>query len=392
MVFKARSNIDGAAGEPSSTARGDKSSPDVISFREALGLAHEPPKRHLMLGNGFSRAIRPKIFSYDSLLESARKSGRLTDEMAQAFKELETTDFEYVMKAYDGAAVLVSIYEGTNPQLAERLRAAASVLRDVLAETIAANHPARPYDIDRKQYAACRRFLANFKGSMYTLNYDLLLYWTLMQSDIPPELKSDDGFRHPKSQEQDYVVWEVQNSDHQKIFYLHGALHLYEGGAEILKYTWSKTEVPLVDQIRRALERREYPLIVTEGTREQKLSKIQRSGFLDRARRSFAKIGGSLFVYGHSFAENDEHLLKLIEGGRLEKLFVGLYDDVNQQGNQHIINRALLMKERREEKGGKKLEVHFFDAVSAHVWDDEGFDEEAAAKPRGSATKAVVGA
>jgi hypothetical protein len=344
-----------------------------------------------MLGNGFSIAIRPTIFSYNTLLERARESGRLTSEMARVFAKLGTTDFESVMEAYEKAAVLVSIHEGDNPRLADRLRRVASELRDVLAETIAANHPARPYEIGRKQYASCRRFLAHFDGCIYTLNYDLLLYWTFMQSEIPPELKSDDGFRHPVDQEQEYVVWEVQNSTHQRIFYLHGALHIFDAGAELLKYTWSKTEIPLVEQIRRALGQRKYPRIVTEGTCEQKLDKIQHSGFLNRAYRSFSEIGGSLFVYGHSFAENDEHLLKLIEGGKVKRLFVGLYGDANQPGNQDIIRRAWLMKQRREGIG-RTLDVHFFDAQSALVWDDEGFDDEPSAESSEVGAEAVGGA
>ena len=101
-----------------------------------------------------------------------------------------------------------------------------------------------------EQYTSCRQFLSHFDGHIYTLNYDLLLYWTLMQDELKPELKSDDGFRDVEEGSADYVVWDVQNSGMQRIHYLHGALHIFDAGAELKKFVWSKTDIALVDQIR----------------------------------------------------------------------------------------------------------------------------------------------
>lgn len=346
---------------------------DLVPFREALNLAEGGGKKHLMLGNGFSIALRSDIFSYNTLFERARESKKLTDELLGVFAKLDTTDFEKVIEALENAADLVSLYKASKPGLAEQLQQDAERLRGVLAETIAEHHPARPHDVTREQYASCRRFLSNFDGGIYTLNYDLLLYWTLMQSEVPPVVTSDDGFRNPEGHDAEYVVWDVQNTNEQRIFYLHGALHIYDAGAELLKFTWSKTDVPLVDQIKRSLARRRYPLIVTEGTSDQKKNRIQHSNFLGRAYRSFAGLGGSLFIYGHSLAENDEHLLKLIDSGKLKRLFIGSYGDPTTEGNRKIIERAKLIPTKRRTKG-IQAEVHFFDAKSAHVWDGEGFD------------------
>ncbi len=343
---------------------------ELIPFDVALELAGNSGKKHLMLGNGFSIALFRNIFSYNTLFERARESSKLSDAMAKVFAKLGTTDFEMVMEALENAADLVTLYEAASPKLANKLRNDAAELRDVLAETIAENHPTRPRDVDVEQYASCKRFLANFDGNIYTLNYDLLLYWTLMQSEVEPQVKSDDGFRNPEVADGDYVVWNVQNTIKQKVFYLHGALHIYDAGADLLKFTWSKTEIALVDQIKRSLARRHYPLIVTEGTSPQKMDRIQHSGFLNRAYRSFSEIGGSLFIYGHSLAENDDHLLKLIDNGNSKKIFVGIYGDSTTEGNRKIIERAKLIPTRRRHNG-TQAEVHFFDAGSAHVWDGQ---------------------
>jgi hypothetical protein len=340
---------------------------DLLSFADALALAQGCGGRHLLLGNGFSIALRPDIFTYGTLLDRAKESGKLTPALAAVFKQLGTTDFEMVMEALQNAAMLIELYDEKSPKLAKRLRSDAEALRNVLAETIAAHHPARPYDITPEQYASCKRFLANFDGSIYTLNYDLLLYWTLMQSEVQPQVESDDGFRDAEEDGQQYVVWEVQNSIKQRVHYLHGALHIYDAGAELKKFTWSKTEIALVDQIKRSLAKREYPLIVTEGDCEQKLDRIQHSGFLNRAYRSLATIGGCLFIYGHSLAENDEHLLKLIDRGKTKKIFVGIFGDPTSKANQRIILRANQIPGRR--RRGTEVEIHFYDAQSANIWD-----------------------
>src|SRR2546423_14725483 len=132
----------------------------------------------------------------------------------------------------------------------------------------------RPRDISAESYAACKTFLAHF-NRIYTLNYDLLLYWAFMQDEIEPSLSCDDGFRTPDDGPADYVTWEPDNAyDQQKIYYMHGALHIFDAGAEIQKYTWRNTGIRLVEQIRNALQRNLYPLFVAEGESLQKLARI----------------------------------------------------------------------------------------------------------------------
>lgn len=336
---------------------------DLLSFYEALqkgaGL-----KRHVLLGNGFSRALRNDIFSYDALFDRADFNA-LSAAARRAFDVLSTTDFEVVMRALRAAAALVEVYEETNPNLAARLRTDADGLREVLVRTIANSHPSRPGDLPHDAYRRCRAFLAGF-GSIYTLNYDLLLYWALMQEELEPRLNADDGFRTPDDGPQDYVTWEVEKTDHQSVFYLHGALHIFDAQAEIKKYTWINTGVPLIDQIRDALNNGLYPLFVAEGESRQKIARIKHNEFLSRAYRSFAKIGGALYLYGHSMAPNDEHIIRLIEKNKVSQLHVALYGNPLGDGNQRMIDRALKIQKARPAK--RPVEVSFFDAASAHVW------------------------
>ena len=337
---------------------------DLLSFDDVLTKGARYSKRHLLLGNGFSRALRNDIFSYDALFDRA-EFNTLSPLARRAFDVLGTTDFEVVMRALRGAALLVGIYATENPDLAAQMRSDADGLRELLVRTIAANHPGRPGDVANQAYERCRAFLSCFI-TVYTLNYDLLLYWALMQDELEPHIDSDDGFRTPDDGPADYVTWEVEKTDSQKIFYLHGALHIFDGGTEIKKYTWVNTGVPLIDQIRKALLHNLYPLFVAEGSTAQKLTRIKHNEFLGRAYRSFSKIGGCLYVYGHSMAVNDEHIIKLIEKNKVAHLFVGIYGDPGWAGNQHIIKRVLEIKAARPQK--RPIEIDFFDAASANVW------------------------
>jgi hypothetical protein len=336
--------------------------PNVITFQQAIDMAERT--KHVLLGNGFSRACQNDIFSYDALFDQASFAG-LSPMARSAFTALNTTDFEVVIRALRQAAMLAVVYLEDNPALAVRLKADADGLREVLARTIAASHPDRPADIEENRYAACRTFLRNF-GRVYTLNYDLLLYWALMQEEIEPQLEFDDGFRNPDDGPAEYVTWDVQKTDKQNIYFMHGGLHIFDAGSELQKFTWCNTGMALIDQIREALATNRFPVFVAEGTADSKLDKIQHSGFLSRGFRSFSAIGGSLFIFGLSFGESDEHILRLLDKGKVKRAFISLHGDPNSEGNARIVRRAELMVARRPPK--RPLTLHFFDANSARVW------------------------
>jgi len=335
--------------------------PKVVSFAKALkGVAGSKQPR-ILLGNGFSRACRDDLFSYQALYEQADQTG-LSANAKKAFRALGTTDFEQVMRMLKQASKLAKEYGRRN--LAKKLNGLSDELREVLVRTIADNHPSRPHDIPQKRYRACKEFLSNF-CDIYTVNYDLLLYWAVMQEEIEPDVEHDDGFRQPDGGPEEYVTWDVQKTNSQNIHYLHGALHLFDAGAELQKYTWSNTQIALIDQIRDALKNDKYPLFVSEGTARSKLDRIQHSGYLNRAYRSFANIGGSLFIFGLSMAENDEHVLKLIDRTKCSYLAIGLYGKPGSKGNKQIIARSMKFGSKRK---GASPTIVFFDATSAQVW------------------------
>ena len=337
----------------------------MMSFDQAIKQSNGPSKRHALLGNGFSIACCPDIFVYGKLFERADFSA-LSPASRIAFKALETQDFEMVINALRNSSKLVKLYDRVPSDVAELMRRDADGLKNVLVNTIASSHPEMPSNISDAKYQACRKFLSNFH-TIYTLNYDLLLYWAQMHVEEGKEPNSDDGFRKPEDDfEANYVTWEPHQSHGQNTWFLHGALHVFDAGNEIQKYTWNNTGIRLIEQIRDALQREYFPLFVAEGTSREKQARIRHSDYLAKAYRSFSEIGGCLFVYGHSLAENDEHFLQRIERGKIGHLYVGLYGDPKSPGNKRIIQRAERMKSARTQK--RPLEISFYNSESAHVW------------------------
>lgn len=345
----------------------------MLTFDQALKKSASASHQHVLLGNGFSRACRNDIFAYDALFERA-DFANLSGNAKALFEVLETTDFEVVIEALKSAAKIVAVYAADYPELAEALEADADALREVLVSAIAGSHPGLLSEISNAQYSACKKFLFNFER-IFTLNYDLLLYWAVMQRELKPDVEPNDGFRTPEYGEAEYVTWEIEESHGQKIYYLHGALHLFDAGSELQKYTWINTGIRLTEQIRKALEVEKYPMFVAEGTSAEKVERIKHHAYLTKAFESFSRIGGALFIFGHSLAANDEHILHLIEKGKVTELYVGIFGDPDSPQNKHAVTRAESMVQyrldlaaRRKRGRPPELSVYFYDAESARVW------------------------
>lgn len=342
--------------------------PEVLTFDQAIKASADYSRRHLLLGNGFSIACRPDIFVYGKLFEQADFTA-LSASAKEAFDALGTTDFEKVIKTLRDTARIAAVY-GIDKTKVAKLKDDAERLKELLVQTIAKSHPERPSDISDEEYGRCQRFLSNF-NTTYTLNYDLLLYWANMHHASTEKITSDDGFRTSIDDvesgfESDYVVWDADQSRSQNTWFLHGALHLFDSGTEIQKYTWNRTGVRLIEQTRDALSRDLFPLFVAEGESNEKLERIRHSDYLAKARRSFQSIDYCLFIYGHSLAPNDEHFLKVIEQGKLKHLFEGLHGDPNSTNNKRIRRRAELMASNRLHT--KPLKICYYDTGSACVW------------------------
>lgn len=321
----------------------------------------------LLLGNGFSMSYAPDIFSYNALHGFV---ARIENPLLQAlFRVIDTHDFERVMQQLDTFAALGDVL-GIDDALRRRIEAAGADLKKSLIDAIRALHPEHVYTIPEAKCAACTTFLRPFlesNGSLFTTNYDLLLYWVLMRGGLP----SIDGFGRDRENPDEYVPPEElqyselrwgRNLGGQNVHYVHGALPLFDTGIEIVKEEFA--EAFLLEQIAKRIEGGEYPVFVTAGDGTQKLTHIRHNPYLQHSYEALASVEGSLVTFGFNFGEQDSHILTAIQRAtkngrkvpnRLWSIYIGVYS------NQDADRATALARQL-------KCKVHLFDSKTAGVW------------------------
>jgi hypothetical protein len=276
-----------------------------------------------------------------------------------------------VIEHLNSAADLADLYEASDPELSETLRWDANVVKNGLADVLALRHPNRAQDVTDTEAEQARAFLSNFL-QIFTVNYDLLLYWVVNRSAGSAHIVSaTDGFEWPTYQGPHELIWKSRPTQGtQRIFYLHGALHYFrEPDRKLHKLKYGLAD-PLIDQIRERITSGHYPRLVTEGKSEQKMASIEASAYLRRCRRKLSELSGSLFIHGMSLSSNDSHIVEVLEAqeSKVAALYVSVHGDPDSNANEDFMSRARRIKRRRERNNGRKLHLVFYDTASAHVW------------------------
>lgn len=335
----------------------------MITFEQAIEEAHALDagiRPSLLLGNGFSCAYSPD-FSYARLRDVADFKG-LSVDAKLLFTSAESDDFETVMSSLVRSANMLELYSDDMHGLVERMHADCEELKRGLVSAIAQVHP-RGWDTVKATRAACD-FLRNFE-QIFTLNYDFLLYWAINSCESQSVVRTDgfkqggDGLRWSPSQ---------RGSHRQRVFWLHGGFHLYEKD-EYLRKLLRGEGGGLLDQAERYLLEGRYPLVVTEGSSENKERPIASNDYLAFCHERLGMCTGALFVHGMSMSDTDEHVLRRIyaKPSGIQRLFVGFHDPGSEAAHT-LVRRAGRLSEERAEQGGLELDVRFYEASTAQIW------------------------
>jgi hypothetical protein len=347
---------------------------EILDYAEAIEEARSSnDELSILLGNGFSIDYSPRTFVYSSLAAEAELRD-LSVAKEELFKSLNTDNFELIIEKLRAAASLQGPY-GFGATIARKMESDARVVRNGLADVLAARHPDNSNVLTLNEVEHARTFLSPF-GEIFTLSYDLLLYWVVNAVDESSvDVPRADGFEWPTFKSRGKLIWKRRPSKKQRIHFLHGALHLFsaemEGKSILTKLAWAQRG-NLIDALRSELAEGKYPLVVTEGTHEEKVQRIDRSLYLRTAHRRFGDLNGALFIHGTSLSANDDHVLERVEseGCEVKALFVGVHGDPRSSNARSVMERARLIKERRESAGFHQLDLHFYDTATAHVWHD----------------------
>lgn len=333
---------------------------EIVTFEQALAAAGPTERSTLLLGNGFSIACDPR-FLYGSLYVELEDKG-ISRELRALFSRLGTNDFEGVLRLLDDAQRVAELYGGALPESVEEDR---EVLKQSLVELVSEHHPDVAATIDDARWTRARRFLSRF-GSVFTTNYDLLLHWACLHQGTP--LLSDGFGAHPAADDRDDLCFTFNFPERaRKMWYLHGALHLYEEDGLVFKRA-SKRGAAVTEQVRDAIDDAQYPLFVAEGDPDRKAERIRRNGYLNAAREALSAASDSLIAFGFKFGATDQHLVDAIASNtNLRHLCVGLYGatrNVSSLETMTAISRALDTHNRTS-----NLAVTYFDSTTANVWD-----------------------
>ncbi len=329
----------------------------LMTFDEAYTAAVQHTgnmqKISILLGNGFSIGYDPQRFSFTNLLETAKCQNIIPpdSDLAKVFDNLQTADFEKVIKILEYGKFVAQIYLA--PYNIANIEADAKKLKKLLVNVITNNHPEKASDMPGAKSSSCLTFLKKFKN-IYTLNYDLLSYWVIM-SEGAPSFK--DGFG---GGDDDYV--EFQETEHSLLF-LHGALHLFDNFTQTIKLTYCRTGESLKKQIYRNLLKNVYPVFISEGTCDSKLEKIRHNYYLNRCYKSLRTRTGTLFIFGTALKSNDEHIRQAIINGKFDTLYIGVW------GNADLEAARLLQGEFEAVGTDKKPKRAFlYDSKTLKPW------------------------
>jgi|TARA_R110002033_G_scaffold126900_1_gene168527 hypothetical protein len=326
--------------------------PRVITFDEAMATVEDGDKPSILMGNGFSRAWRNDIFNYENLLDAADFNDR-DAEIRALFGLLDTYDFEAVMRSLVSAKAVLEAYGG-NTGLISLVKRDQQLLKDALIAAISTTHPDRPTAVTAAQYTTARTFLSRF-DQLFTVNYDLLFYWARNMDDLPPKnYSTDDGFRKG-------CKWKGHGTS-QEAHFLHGGLHIFDSGTDIEKHSHAEIGTGIVDLVRKNLAIGKFPLFVSEPTSSKKKSRIEHNPYLDFCFRALGKVTGTFFIQGHSLDENDKHIFDLLKSSGVEKFFVSIFGDENNEENSRVKANA------RAYLQSPISSVEFYDAASAPIW------------------------
>lgn len=308
-------------------------------------------QRTLLIGNGFSRACPVGVdFAFGSLLE--RAGFRDDGQIKSLFNHLSTVDFEEVLHSLHAAAATSRIYDEAD--FAEQLDEEANLVRKGLLTAIRAVHPERGDDIPRVSLERTGALFAQFE-SIFSLNYDLLTYWVLLEDGVRNRL--GDGFRLRHGR----LIFAEPDETH--VWFLHGALHLFETpDGELLKVRRSsEPEGTIISAIENMIEEQaKVPFYIAEGRSERKREKIASNYYTRCAYRALERRGGVLLVMGSKLGPTDQHVVDAVNESPISSVYVALYEPERNRRQ-----RELEFRQKFEPEG---IEVGFVDGGTVPIW------------------------
>jgi hypothetical protein len=320
----------------------------------------------LLLGNGSSIALH-KHLSYSSLYKQACDNSLLNPKIQSLFDYFHTDNFEVLLRLLLHAKLINKSLDIKESKTSEAYKQ----IKNTLVKTIADVHPLHQ-DVS-SHLLKMADFMKNF-SRVFSLNYDLLVYWSMLTGNDHYGQWFKDGFTGDDgSFDEDYKrlfqpYGEVKGATF--VFYPHGSLFIATDlfGNE-LKVS-STEDKYLINTILSQWGDGNHndnliPLFVSEGKSLEKLQRIRRSGYLNRVyENELSNLSESLVVYGWSLDKQDKHILDALAKANLQSIAISIHKGKGDWETKCKENKTKLSKIRTL----NKVKLRFFDAESTGCW------------------------
>lgn len=286
----------------------------------------------ILVGNGLSRSLY-SAFDYGSLIDAAKKNTEnpLSCDDLKLFTKFATSNFEEVLGRL---LVTQHVLSAIAPSCAalSRVEEGYERIRDSLIEAVHDVHIDRG-EISNNVALKIGEALS-YHSLVFTTNYDLITYWSLMHwatvNDVLRHNRIRDHFRNIDPETKWDHIFELAdalgnagNACETEFLFLHGALHLFRspnGRVGKVKYNGQQIlsqfyDYPVDDSL---------PLFISEGDAVDKRRTIHNSSYLSFVFARLEEDANPLVIFGHSLSNKDEHIREAIGDGRDRRIAISI--------------------------------------------------------------------
>ena len=321
----------------------------------------------ILLGNGASISLCAD-FRYSSLFEKGRTSSCLSSGAVDVFERFDTTDFEMVLRLLRQAGIVneaLGIEEAITHEKHDEVR-------DGLVKTVRMIHAGQ--DLVRTQLPAVAAFLEQFT-TVFSLNYDLLLYWTILIGNeaYGGRNRFKDCWLRPQKHSfglfPDNYTWLRDPDDGLDectcVFYPHGNLAFARDDVWQEWKLYSDEHLLLETVLSHWSSGYYRPLFVSEGESHLKLQAIRRSPYLKTVyERELKQTTNTLVIFGWSAGEQDSHILDAILNRKPRAIAIAVHD----KSAASIDRWRTFANEVHRYRGAPQTEILLFDSESEGCW------------------------
>jgi Domain of unknown function (DUF4917) len=271
--------------------------------------------RTLFTGNGLSINVWPS-FAYRALFDHATGT-RLTGTDLALFAD--TPNFERVLQDLNTTIWVMTVCGYKSDTFQARYRR----IQEALGQAIRAVHLNR-WQVSEASLAAIREHVLKYQW-IFTTSYDLILYWAMGAGRRGRFSPFTDLFMYNNRCEFDPARATVL-AGKVPVYFLHGALHLVVGGGgETWKLRWGFET--LLNQFGQPIpgQPQARPLLVTEGSAEDKIRAIDGNEYLRHALQQLRRRDSPLVVFGSRLSAEDQHLVDALNEHPARPVAVSVY-------------------------------------------------------------------